>query len=272
MVELQIMQREIRKGQEMRLTIQGEVRRDILTAAQSVGKLGAHVAPSLSIVELVLAVLEEFNYETDEFILSKGHGALGYYAVMHQLNMISDEQFASFENNGGEFPGQPSRSKDNKILFSSGSLGMGLSYGVGRAYIKKSSKIYVLMGDGELNEGSIWEAAMLASHLKLNNLVAIVDRNNMQSDGRCEDILKMNLANMWKAFGWEVKECNGHSLPDIQLAFKSKNEEKPLLILANTVKGKGVSFMENNNDWHHHELPVEKFQDAIKEIGETYGL
>lgn len=257
-----------------KLSIEGRTRLDILNAAYSAGKTGAHIAPSLSDVEICLAILSIFSEGTDSFILSKGHGALGYYAAMHQVGMITDEQFLSFESNGGEFPGQPSRSVSNKIEFSSGSLGMGLPYALGVALAKKKANgnVYVVVGDGELNEGSNWEAAALASRYGLDNLIVVVDNNCLQSDGKCEDIVNQNLHNLWSAYGWQVKECDGHSVTSIKETINSHHEGKPLVVLAKTVKGKGVSFMENDNAWHHAVLSEDDYNKSLQEIGGAYGL
>ena len=255
-----------------KLSLQGKARLDILKGALAAGKTGAHIAPSLSDVDLCLAVLQQFDSSNDTFILSKGHGALGYYAAMHQLRMISNEQFDSFEKNGGKFPGQPSRHSDNRIQCSSGSLGMGLSYGLGTALGNKAGKVYVVLGDGELNEGSNWEAAALAHQYALENLIAVVDNNGLQSDGRCRDIVGQNLVNLWQAFGWEVVECDGHSFDALDGALRTQHPGKPLAVIAYTVKGKGVSFMENNNAWHHATLKEADYEKAVQEIGEAYGL
>lgn len=259
---------------ELKLSIEGRIRADILTAAHSAGKNGAHIAPSLSVAEICLAVLGELDGEKDSFILSKGHGALGYYAAMHQLGMITDEQFASFEQDGGEFPGQPSRSVNNKVECSSGSLGMGLSYGLGVALGKRKTggTVYVIVGDGELNEGSNWEAATLISRYGLDHVIVVVDNNGLQSDGKCTDIAGQDLAPLWAAYGWRVESCDGHSIVDLMDKLHSAHKGRPLAIIANTVKGKGVSFMEHNNAWHHAVLKDEDFKKAMREIGETYGL
>ena len=181
----------------------------------------------------------------------------------------------SFEKNGGEFPGQPSRTKNNHIDYSSGSLGMGLSYATGRACADDKSKVYVVIGDGELDEGSNWEAAQLAARLKLSNLIAIVDCNGLQSDGRCEDVLGKNMSAMWEACGWKVACADGHDTEQIISIIKENNDnttDKPFVILADTIKGKGVSFMEDNNEWHHHALDDKQYEMAMSEIGEKYGF
>ena len=259
---------------EQNKTEAGLVRLDILSAAYSAGKTGAHIAPSLSLVEICLAVLGFYDKKRDSFILGKGHGALGYYAAMHRLGMISDEQFASFEVNGGEFPGQPSRSPRNGIECSSGSLGMGMTYGLGVALAKKESggRVYVVVGDGELNEGSNWEAAALAGRYSLGNLIVVVDQNSLQSDGRCDEIVGQNLPALWAAHGWHVVSCDGHSVAALEEAIRGYGGSQPLAVLARTTKGKGVSFMENNNVWHHAALNEENYRKAAEEIKVAYGL
>lgn len=252
------------------IEMSGRARLDILDAALSAGKIGAHIASSLSLVEISLAVLE-CCAEDDVFILSKGHGALGYYAAMHQLGKITDGQFASFEQDGGNFPGQTSRNLDIGIQYSGGSLGMGLSYGVGIALAHKNSA-YVILGDGEINEGSVWEAAALASRLNLSNLTAVIDHNNFQSDGRCEDIMGMDIPTVWKAHGWNVEVCDGHSVEAIKNALKIRDAAIPSVVIAETMKGRGVSFMENDNAWHHNVLKKDDYEKACQEVRERYGL
>lgn len=259
---------------DKKLSIEGRARVDILNAAFSAGKKGAHIAPSMSDVDICLSILSDFDEKIDSFILSKGHGALGYYAAMHQVGMITDEQFASFESNGGEFPGQPSRSLNNKIEYSSGSLGMGLSYALGVAMAKKKSlgRVFVVVGDGELNEGSNWEAASLASQYKLENLIVVVDNNSLQSDGNCDEVVGQKLSALWNAYGWQVQKCDGHSVLDLKNAFRRNHTGIPLVVLAKTTKGKGVSFMENDNAWHHAVLSEEDYKKSLQEIRGAYGL
>lgn len=246
------------------------MRLDILRLAHAAGRKGAHIAPSLSMVE-ILAVLfvEVMDHERDLFVLSKGHGALCYYTAMHRAGLIGRDQLDTFEENGGEFSGQPSRSDRNRIAFSSGSLGMGLSYGAGRALAKKRSgdggKVYVLIGDGELNEGSIWEAAMFSAQFELNNLVAIVDKNNMQSDGCSKDIMRLDIQSVWQSFGWDVATCDGHDVSALREALSSENN-RPRVLIAETVKGKGVSFMEHQRGWHHGHLTDAQYAEAMAEV------
>lgn len=254
-----------------------DVRRDILQLAYGAGKNGAHIGPSLSMAEMLTVLFADyFNYDNDRFILSKGHGGLGYYAVMHAVGRISKEQLDTFEMDGGDFPGQPCRQTGNGILYSSGSLGLGLSYGVGHAWAMKlqgkMGKVVVVMGDGELNEGCVWEAAMLAKQQCLSNLLVVVDWNGMQSDGCSKDIISMDLINIWKSFGWEVTVCNGHDITELQEAYHMGRQNAPRVILAKTVKGKGVSFMEGERKWHHSCLDKEQYRIALKELEEINGV
>jgi transketolase len=158
------------------------------------------------------------------------------------------------------------------LEYSNGTLGFGLSYGVGLALASYKTKnpfnVYVLLGDGECNEGSIWEAAMSAPHFKLTNLTVIVDLNSMQSDGKACDVLDIQLENMWKGFGWDViKIEDGHSVSQLFDAFSRTNSNgKPRVIIAPTIKGKGISFMENNSEWHHGIVTKEVFEKAIEEL------
>lgn len=249
------------------------MRLDILRLAYAAGRKGAHIAPSLSMVE-IMAVLfvDVMDHERDLFVLSKGHGALCYYTAMHQAGLIGKDQLDTFEENGGEFSGQPSRSDRNRIAFSSGSLGMGLSYGAGRALAKKRSgdggKVYVLIGDGELNEGSIWEAAMFSAQFGLNNLIAIVDKNNMQSDGCSKDIMRMDVQSIWRSFGWDAKTCDGHDASALRDALISESN-RPRVLLAETVKGKGVSFMEHQRGWHHGHMTEAQYVEAMAEVNRS---
>lgn len=253
------------------------VRKNIIRLTYEAGNKGAHIGSSLSLTEILSVLFAEyFDFENDKFILSKGHGGLGYYAALYAVNRITEDQLNMFEKNGEDFPGQPSRQPANQILYSSGSLGLGLSYGVGHAWCMKHNgkkgKVVVVLGDGELNEGSVWEAVMLAKQQELSNLLAIVDWNNMQSDGNTCQIIRMDLKNIWSAFGWKVIECDGHSRDELQNAYMTYKNIKPTVILAKTIKGKGVSFMENNKKWHHNHLTEEQYKMALEELEKAYGI
>ena len=262
--------------------VSNKMRTDLIELANSVGNNGAHIGPGLSIIETMAVLytcvmrIDPTNplwEDRDRFLLSKGHGSLGYYTALEQAGLISRDDLLTFEVNGGDFPGQPSMNLEKGIEISSGSLGHGLAIGIGIALAaKKKSKTfqtYVLMGDGECNEGSIWESAMSASSYKLDNLTAIVDRNDMQSDGRSVDILDMeDFAAKWHAFGFEVKTVDGHDLTELLTTFTAPRlPGKPRVVIAKTVKGKGISFAENNHEWHHNHFTKDQYDQAITEQG-----
>lgn len=256
-----------------------KMRQNILHLAHQAGNNGSHLGPALSIVE-IMAVLylhvmkikpgDPSWDERDRFILSKGHGALGMYVAMCEAGVISKDDLYTYEVNGGSFPGQPSKNLSKGIEYSGGSLGLGLSYGAGIALAAKREKYdfrtYVLMGDGELNEGTVWESAMFARHQQLGSLTVVVDRNHMQSDGPSEGILSMDVEAAWRGFGWEVVSCDGHNVGDLLRAFEQNVTNYPRAIIANTVKGKGVSFMENSKDWHHNRLTDDLYPKALDEL------
>lgn len=252
-----------------------EMRLNLLMLAHNASDKGAHIASSLSEIEILANLyLSVMNLENDIFVLSKGHGGLGYYTALHQAGFITFDQLQSFETEGGDFPGQPSKNRKYGIEYSSGSLGMGLSYAIGLALSKKikneKGNVYVLLGDGECNEGSVWEAAMFAAANKLDNLVAIVDYNRMQSDASTAEVMSCNLPAIWKSNNWFTVETDGHDLCQLDSAFQVIHIDKPLVVIASTIKGKGVSFMENDNKWHHNRLSDTDYENAVKEVSRSY--
>lgn len=210
--------------------------------------------------------------ERDRFILSKGHSSLGLYAILHLRGFMDKETLLTFRQDNSLLCGHPDMHKVAGVEMSTGSLGHGLSVGIGLAVAakldRKGHRVFVLMGDGETQEGSIWEAAMFASHHKLDNLVGIVDRNMIQIDGFTEDILALEpYRAKWEAFGWHVIEIDGHDFEQIGSALKKMPiANKPTLVLANTVKGKGISFMENNPAWHGGGLKGDLAEIATREV------
>ena len=256
------------------------MRINTIKLAYQVGNKGAHIAPALSCNEIVAVLYgnimnvdpkkPEWNLR-DRFLLGKGHGALAMYTVLYEAGFISESKLFSYQENGGDLPGQPAMNLSLGIEASSGSLGHMLSLGEGIALAAKMKnatfKTYVLLGDGECNEGTVWETAMSASHFALANLIAIVDWNGMQSDGPSANILNMqSLSDKWASFGWNVIETDGHDIEKLYDAFHSiPLNHKPTVILAHTIKGHGVSFMENNNEWHHNHLSKEQYEQAISE-------
>ncbi len=255
-----------------------QVRNKILELSFKSGG-GQHIGGGMSMVEIMcylyglklnLNIKNKNSFDRDRFILSKGHGVLGFYPVLNKYGFISDELLSTYKTEGSELISHPIRNLDNAIESSNGSLGHGLSYGLGISLGLKSlnvkSKVYVLLGDGECNEGSVWEAAMSGSALNLTNITCIIDNNRFQSDGPTNEIINcVDLENRWKAFGWEVIKIDGHDFNEIHRAF-SLTLDKPKLILASTIKGKGVDFMENNNAWHHGRLTEVLYQEAIKAL------
>ncbi len=215
------------------------------------------------------------NYsERDRFILSKGHASSILYSVLSQCGYFPESELLTFRKLNSKLQGHPFP-LCNGVEVATGSLGQGLSIACGVALAlkldKNSAKTFVLMGDGELQEGSCWEGFMNASHNKLNNLIAIIDRNRLQIDGNTEDIKGLdNLKDKIKAFNWEVIEIDGHNYNEIYDAIeKAKTSQNmPVAIIANTIKGKGVSFMENNAGWHGKAPKTEDYEAALKELGE----
>lgn len=258
------------------------MRRDILELCHRAGNVGAHLGGCLSLVEL-LAVLYTRHLrfdsanplwgERDRFVLSKGHGGIAQYAAMHASGILTDEQIAlPLLGEDTILFKHPRRNASSGIEFSGGSLGQGLPFAVGEAIALNMkgnavSRVYALAGDGELNEGSMWEALSIAGHQKLDNLTVIVDRNGLQLDGFTKDIQSAeNLAERFAAFGFGTLEIDGHD-PEAVDAALSVRPTKPFAILARTVKGRGVSFAENNADWHANVLTDELYERARRELG-----
>lgn len=208
----------------------------------------------------------------DRFILSKGHASALLYSVLAQRGFFPESELMTFRKYKSRLQGHPCCRELDGIEVSTGSLGQGLSVGCGMAMglklDKNPAQVVVYMGDGELQEGSVWEAFMQASHRKLNNIIAIIDRNRLQIDGSTENVMSLDpLDKKLEAFGWEVAEINGHDLNEIyETVERAKQADKPFAIIANTVKGKGVSFMENNAGWHGKAPNDEQFEQALAEL------
>lgn len=258
------------------------IRRHILDAAFSCGT-AAHLGGSLSMADILSVLYDESVSNLsrkglsddcrDRFILSKGHSALALYATLFEYGVISEEVFNTFQNDGSYLVTHPVMHKEYGIESSSGSLGQGISFATGLALnAKKKNKTYhtyVLCGNGECNEGSVWEACMSIINFNLTNLTLIIDNNKMQSDGVSENIMNVSTrySAMIAALGFNVIDVDGHNVNELSSAFASaKKSEKPVVIMANTIKGKGVSFMENSPDWHHNRLTQTLYEQAIKEL------
>lgn len=257
-----------------------KIRKKILDLSFNAGTSSSHFGGALSSVEIVATLffnildLNKKNFKNinrDRFILSKGHGCMVYYSILNIIGIISDKKLMSFEKDNTDLPGHPVKNFDLGIDFSTGSLGMGLSLGVGVALALKKKKIdkrvFVLLGDGECNEGSIWEAALCAPNLGLNNLTVIIDNNNFQQTGLNKDIMSVkSLERKWKSFNWKTSSIDGHNTFKLFNKLKKKDKKKPTAIICKTIKGKGFSFSENNNEWHHKIMTKENFKAAQLEL------
>lgn len=253
------------------------IKKSVLFMAYNSGS--SHVGSCLSICDMLyLLYFKVLNIDPDKpdmvdrdkFILSKAHGSAALYATLAERRFFPKDHLKKFYIDAGLLPGHLDRTIAPGVEISGGSLGHGLSIGVGMAIanrqMKNKGKIYVVLGDGECNEGSVWEAIMLASSLKLDNLTAIVDFNKLQGFYKtCELIDQHNMALRWEAFGWDVHEVDGHNLNELEKAFASP-QKNAKVIIAHTIKGKGVSFMENKLEWHYRSPSKEQYELAIKEI------
>lgn len=210
--------------------------------------------------------------ERDRFLLSKGHSTEGYYAILADLGFFSKASLREFSQPGSPLIGHPNNEVSG-VEMSTGALGHGLSIGVGLALAAKRTqhdyRTFVIMGDGEQAEGSIWEAAMAGSHYQLDNLFAIIDRNGLQISGKTEQVMALeDFPSKWRAFGWEVTMVDGHDITALCEYFHTiKNTGHPHCLIANTVKGKGLPFAENKAEWHHHVLNDLQMQEALIALG-----
>lgn len=241
-----------------------------------------HIGPSFSIVEILIALY--FNHlnvspenlsdpDRDRFILSKGHACASLYAVLAERGFLHNSDLDGFAKNSGTLEQHPKLDLSRGIEVSTGSLGHGLSIGAGMALSGKVDnrqyKVNVLMSDGELNEGSVWEAIMFAAHHKLNNLIALVDCNKIQALGNTKDIIDLEpLDEKWKSFGWHVQAIDGHNFEQISNALNSLSSEIPNVIILHTIKGKGVSFMENQLLWHYRAPDDREYRMALRELSQ----
>lgn len=259
------------------------MRRKILDISHQCN-LSAHLGGGLSMVDIMATLYGRIlRYDRanpgwearDRFILSKGHGVLGYFSALLAAGIINDEIYASFQTNGSDLIAHPVMNVELGIESSNGSLGQGLSMAVGIALAAKrkaaTHRACVLLGDGECNEGSVWEAVMSAAQLGLDNLIAVVDYNKLQSDGESRGIIDLDdLAGKFRAFRWDVAEVDGHDVQQLVAAFeRAPVAGKPRVVVAHTVKGKGISFMENNNEWHHNRLTKANYELALSELVDT---
>jgi len=242
----------------------------------------AHLGSALSCVDILVALywdalrLDPANPhdpQRDRFLLSKGHAASALYAVLAHRGFFDIEELKTFSLPDSRLPQQPAPATLPGMEAATGSLGHGLPIGVGLAKAAtiqhESFRVFVLISDGECNEGSVWEAAMCAPAHQLSNLTVIIDYNRWQATGRSNDVMTLTpLPDKWRAFGWRVVEVNGHDIPQLQQAFNPPRDlqTQPLAIIAHTVKGKGVSFMEDDNNWHYRAPNEDEYAAAIREL------
>lgn len=263
--------------QEMAAQVRQDIIREVYAATSG------HPGGSLSATEIMVTLyFNEMNIDSkdpknpdrDKFVLSKGHATPVLYACLSEAGFFPKEELLTFRKINSRLQGHPSMLKAPGVEMSTGSLGQGISAAVGMALAnkldKRTSRIYALLGDGELQEGMLWEASMAAAHFKLDNLCAVVDHNGLQIDGKNDDVMTvMPIAEKFKAFGWNVMEIDGHDIDAILDAFAKAKAHKgqPTVIVAETHKGKGVSFMEDQAGWHGKAPSEEQAKRAMEELG-----
>lgn len=242
----------------------------------------SHIGSSLSCVDILTALYfavlkitpqNVLNNGRDRFILSKGHAITALYAVLAERKFFPKDILRRYCCNGGILPGHSTRGSVPGIETSTGSLGHGLSIGAGIAFAGKADllkyRVFVLMSDGECNEGSVWEAALFSRQYKLDNLIAIIDYNGLQGFGRNKEILDLEpLKRKWQSFGWTVQEVDGHNHEKIIKVFNKIpfRQNKPNIVIAHTIKGKGIPFMENKVEWHYKSTNNEQFKEALRHL------
>ena len=258
------------------------LRREIIESSYATGKIGVHIGPALSVADYLAYLYsgimnvspEKIDDDNrDRFVLSKGHAYTALYSILSIKGFFSQDEYrANFMTDGGLYPAHPIKRLEKGIECSSGSLGMGLSFAVGKALAAKKKgltyKTYVVMGDGECNEGSTFEAFASAAQFKLDNLVVFIDHNGYQQDGTTQDIMNIPFVPILTSLGWDAIEIDGNDVDAIDAAFMNHRDEtrKPFAIIGKTIKGKGISFMEGINSWHHASMSEEQYNQAMDEL------
>ena len=255
------------------------LRLSALKMAFQCGKNGSHLGAGLSSIEILATLYGDVmrydvnnpaDEERDRLVVSKGHCVLAYYSALKSVGFLTEEDVMGFETTEGRLHGHAMRNLKDGIEFSGGSLAMGMSFAVGVALGCKrkglGSHVFVLVGDGECDEGLIWESAMSAANYGLNNLTVIVDRNKLQYDGPTREVMDQgDLGKKFEAFGFDVSVVDGHDCSALSEVLR-KRGNRPACVIADTIKGKGVSFMEGAREWHHHTLNAEQYEAAKKEV------
>jgi len=238
----------------------------------------AHIGSSLSVIEIAVQLFSQIDKtcigdpNQDVVLVSKGHAAAGVYAVLVALDLMPEKYTDQYCVDGAPIGGHVTSTNVPVLEFSTGSLGHALPFAVGRALAKKKKQqngnVYVILSDGECDEGSNWEAALLASHLKLSNLVVVIDRNRLQSLKSTEDTVKLEpFKSKWEAFGWNTYEINGHDFEELSVVVEKSNVLEPRVYIAETEKGHGVTFMRNRIDWHYKPPNNNELKTALEELG-----
>ncbi len=259
------------------INLQGKLRMKILEL--HFGANSGHIGCSLSCIDMLISILK-YKEKDDSFVLSKGHAATALYTILNELGEIPDEAMPLFYKNATTLPAHPAAMKYNAIPFATGSLGHGLPIATGIAKANKLKKSdsysYVLMSDGETNEGTTWEAAHFAVANKLDNLIVFIDKNGLQGFGSTKDILGDTASGiLWGQIGFDVLEADGHNIKGLLTAketMKTMKNGKPKLIIANTVKGKGVGYMEDKMEWHYLPMNETLYAEAREKIKNDYQL
>ena len=259
------------------MTALNEIRKTIVHMAHY--SHASHVGAALSVVDILYVLYTKiaritkenvFSLDRDKVILSKGHASTALYSVLAYCGLLDKEKLERYYIDGGELPGHLDKEAVPGVDVSAGSLGHGLSLGVGMALAKPQYKVYVVLGDGECEEGSVWEAVQLAPALKVKNLVCIVDANGWQGFGKTQEISAGCLSDKFRAFGWDVAECNGHALLELEKTLK-ESAAGPKAIIAHTHKGNGVSFMQDQFIWHYKSPNDEQWVQVCAELDSPKG-
>jgi len=255
------------------------MRKMALDMALSAGPKGAHIGGGFSAMEVMAVLYGEvlrvdpdnpLDPKRDRLLISKNHCTIAHFPALVEKGYIEEEELSTYTVNGSRLIGYP-YNPEIGLEYSGGSLGMAISVGVGQAISAKKKgydyKVFVLMGDGELNEGSIWEAFMSAKQFGLGNLTAIIDRNHLCYDGTTEEVMQLgDLSAKMKSFGFNTIECNGHDIADLLRAFDSLSDSEPNAVICDTVKGKGLSFAENRPEWHQKAITQEQYDIALADL------
>ena len=262
--------------EELKIT-SNRIRKSIITMLAKAGS--GHPGGSLSVTDILVTLYDQIKVNSkdpkwedrDRVVLSKGHAAPALYAVLEDQGFFDQEEFSKLRKLGGKLQGHPDMNKTPGVDVCTGTLGNGFSTAIGIALAgkvqNKDYHVYAILGDGELQEGVVWEAAMSAAHYKLNNLTVILDHNRMQIDGLNDEVMNLgNVKGKFEAFGYEVLEVDGHNIEELQKAYKVKSLDKPICIIANTLKGKGISFMEDKVEWHGNAVNQETYKLAMAEL------